>query len=192
MVNDALCPLCSEDRESTIHLLARCSFAQIMWRLSPLGINMNSIQGDSVFDWWDNLLERWKGMKENKNVWAAVGYIVWRIWKCRNNVVFNNKLWRPDAACTAAICEATDFLKSNEQLPRIGDSGHATIVGELVEWKKPLNGWVKINFDGGLDKHRKSSGLGIMIKDSCGHFRAARGLHYGYLMSPVVLEAMAA
>ncbi|KAI8560440.1 hypothetical protein RHMOL_Rhmol04G0255400 [Rhododendron molle] len=91
-----------------------------------------------------------------------------------NDVVFNNKLWRPDAACTAAICEAVYFLKSNQRIPRIGDSGHATIVGEQVEWRKPMTGWVKINFDGGLDNLRKSSGLGIVIRDSRGHFRAAR------------------
>ncbi|KAI8546648.1 hypothetical protein RHMOL_Rhmol07G0135800 [Rhododendron molle] len=52
--------------------------------------------------------------------------------------------------------------------------------------------WFKINFDGGLDNQSKSSGVGIIIRDEFGIFRAARAIHYGNLMSPVVIEALAA
>ncbi|XP_058216664.1 uncharacterized protein LOC131327525 [Rhododendron vialii] len=55
-----------------------------------------------------------------------------------------------------------------------------------------MNGWVKINFDGGLDSQMKLSGIGIIIRDSCGRFRAARAIHFGHLMEPVIIEAMAA
>lgn len=58
-------PLCKGDKESAIHLLARSPFPQIVWRLSPLVINMKIAQGNSILGWWDNLLERWKGMKEH-------------------------------------------------------------------------------------------------------------------------------
>lgn len=85
MVSDVLCPKCKEDRESVLHLLVRCPFAQIMWHISPLGVNMESVPGDSTMDWWDSLLERWKGMREHKGIWAAVGAIIWKIWRCRNN-----------------------------------------------------------------------------------------------------------
>lgn len=193
VVIDVLCPLCKGDRESAIHLLARCPFAQIMRRpLSPLGINMNTVQGDSVLGWWDNLLERWKGMKEHKETWAAVGSIIWQIWKCQNDAVFNNKLWQPDQTCTAAIRDALDFLKVNEGILRTASAGQVATVRDQVRRQKPMDGWVKINFDGGLDSLSKTSGLGDVIRDSSGRFRVARPVHFGYLMNPLVLEAMAA
>lgn len=51
---------------------------------------------------------------------------------------------------------------------------------------------VKLNFDGGLDIHNRMSGLGIVIREDNGRFRAARALHLGFVMSPLFLEAMAA
>lgn len=53
LANDVLCPLCKEDRESVVHLFVRCPFAQVVWRLSPLGVNMSTVLGE------DNMLERW-------------------------------------------------------------------------------------------------------------------------------------
>ncbi|KAH7845389.1 hypothetical protein Vadar_001428 [Vaccinium darrowii] len=97
---DVLCPLCKSDRESTLHLLVQCPFAQVIWRISPLGLAVGINQGDLMISWWDSLLERWKGIKENKKIWAVVGTIIWRIWLCRNNMVFNSKsgnwMWHVD------------------------------------------------------------------------------------------------
>ncbi|KAI8539214.1 hypothetical protein RHMOL_Rhmol09G0164000 [Rhododendron molle] len=79
LVSDVLCPVCKEDKESVLHLIARCPFAQIVWRMSLLGVNIEFVLTDSMMDLWDNLLERWKGMREDKGVWAAVGAIIWKI-----------------------------------------------------------------------------------------------------------------
>lgn len=153
---------------------------------------MNSIPGDTIFTWWENLQDRWKGVQGHREEWAAVGSIVWRLWKCRNDVVFNNIAWRPDVACSKAILEASEFLKaviaSNEI--RGGMQGDHAL--EQTKWEKPLRGWVKVNFDGGLDKINKTSGLGIVIRNADGSFRAARAVHIGNLMNPMVLEGMAA
>ncbi|XP_058222073.1 uncharacterized protein LOC131332052 [Rhododendron vialii] len=67
---------------------------------------MDSIKGNSMLRWWEQLLERWK---EHYNI-----------------------------------------------------------------WEKPIRGWFKINFDGGLNNRSKSSGAGIIIRDEFGIFRAAR------------------
>lgn len=38
------------------------------------------------------------GGLEDLEMGAAVGAVAWKIWRCRNDVVFNNE-WRPDVAC---------------------------------------------------------------------------------------------
>lgn len=53
---------------------------------------------------------------------------------------------------------------------------------------------MKINFEGGLDQRSNYGGLGIVIRDSNGSFKAARAIHLQNIMEPVnvMLEAMAA
>jgi len=59
--------------------------------------------------------------------------------------------------------EATEFLRA-VKVPH-GNRGvtQGAHVAEQTRWEKPLSGWVKINFDGGLDKRTKTSGLVIVI-----------------------------
>ncbi|KAI8554304.1 hypothetical protein RHMOL_Rhmol05G0088400 [Rhododendron molle] len=115
-----------------------------------------------------------------------------RVCQRGNAAVFNDKTWRPDEACTAAIREATEFLVANEGGRRPVGAGRVAAAEVQIQWRRPMNGWVKINFDGGLDSQMKSSGIGIIIRDSCGRFQAARAIHFGHLMEPVIIEAMAA
>ncbi|XP_058213473.1 uncharacterized protein LOC131325298 [Rhododendron vialii] len=117
---------------------------------------------------------------------------MWKIWKCRNDEVFNSKGWRPDVACRSAVLEATEFLEANRELNVSRGRLQALPAEHYNIWEKPMRGWFKINFDGGLDNRSKSSGVGIIIRDEFGIFRAARAIYYGNLMSPVVIEALAA
>lgn len=91
-----LCPICQEEVESSIHLLARCQWVQQVWYFSPLCLDMRIIAGETVRDWWCSLLDKWKGESNPLNLWAAVGAIIWRVWKCRNDLVFNGIGTRPD------------------------------------------------------------------------------------------------
>lgn len=60
ITTDALCPLCKEDRESVHHLLVQCPFAQVMWRISPLGLYVAVSQGGSLISW--------RGGKESRSI----------------------------------------------------------------------------------------------------------------------------
>lgn len=110
-------------------------------------------------------------------MWAAIGCIIWGIWKWHNDMVFNNKKWHPDAACQLAISDARDFLEANKEPNRTSGVSQVSLEGVVNKWKKPCRGWVKINFDGGLDTRAKIGGLGMVVRDSDGSFRAARAIH---------------
>lgn len=192
IASDVLCPVCKSDRESVFHLLVQCPFAQVIWRISPLGLAVGLNQVDSLIRWWDSLLERWKGIKENKKIWAAVGTIIWRIWLCRNDIVFNSKKWGPDVACQLVVSDAVDFLEANANKAQDSTGSSSSCSNSAHRWEKPCRGWFKINFDGGLDHRQKVGGLGIVIRDCNGSFRAARAIHIRNFMEPLGIEAMAA
>lgn len=61
IVADPICPVCLEESESFVHLVAHCKFAQFFWKSSPLQLDSGSIAGMDFCIWFANLLERWKG-----------------------------------------------------------------------------------------------------------------------------------
>lgn len=150
LTTDPLCPVCNLKEESIIHLVARCNFAQMVWHISPFRLDMRSISGDSLMEWWECLLERWKGREESMEFWAAVGNIVWGLWKNWNDMVFNETSSRPDTVCQIVARNAADFIKANEEpTQRNGMICEGTNEG-VSRWQRPQHGWVKINFDAGI------------------------------------------
>lgn len=42
-----------------------------------------------VLAWFDNSIDRWKGAEKGDHTLTLVTTIMWRIWKCRNELLFN-------------------------------------------------------------------------------------------------------
>lgn len=97
---------CKADCETFPHLFFECRFAHIMWRSLPIGFvpDMNGASFNSsmvwlpigfvldmngqasILAWFDNLIDRWKGMEDSDHRLTLATMIMWRIWKCRNEV----------------------------------------------------------------------------------------------------------
>lgn len=95
-------------------------------------------------------------------------------------------------ACRMAVSDAVDFLEANSSEVQETTVAHPTHSDSALKWEKPCFGCFKINFDGGLDHRKRTGGLGIVIRDSNGRFRAARAIHLGNIMEPMIIEAMTA
>lgn len=50
-------------------------------------------------------------------------------------------------------------VNANEKVETSGTSSNRAATGSIERWKKPRQGWMKVNFDGGLDFHNKCGGL---------------------------------
>ncbi|XP_058217237.1 uncharacterized protein LOC131328293 [Rhododendron vialii] len=131
-------------------------------------------------------------MRAHKGAWAAVEALVWKIWRCRNDLVFNDKTWRPDMACNEAMRDASDFLATNGRLEGSKNDQISQPPGSQLTWQQLESGWIKINFDGGVDVRGKKSGLGLVARDENGAFRATRAVNIGNLVHPLVAEGMPA
>lgn len=95
-IEHGLCPFCNVEEETPNHLLLLCNVARKVW--------------DEVMVWWNlvwvspasikNLFLFWEGFKFKnlaKSCWQATFYaVLWTIWLCRNDTVFNNKAWEVD------------------------------------------------------------------------------------------------
>lgn len=198
VTREMLCLNCKGDCETFPHLFLECRFAHVMWKSSPFGYVPSMNGQTSILAWFDKLIDRWKGTDDGGYMLTLAAMIMWRIWKCRNEVLFNGADPNPSQMVVVAVKEAEEFiLAMREQIqeprqPRVGS-------GELAQcWQKPSCGKLKFNVDGawvsrsyGLAEAEAEAGAGIVVRDSNGSFVAARSLNLGVVGSPLCAEALA-
>lgn len=90
------------------------------------------------------------GRDDSKPFWAKVVTIIWRLWICRNDVLFHNHMSRPDVVCQEAIRDAASFLSAHEEGQLSSERVQLDRNSNVLGWQRPLEGWFKINFDGGV------------------------------------------
>lgn len=88
------CDFCGASDEIEAHLFFACDFSRAFWFGTSLHINM---VGLGVNDF----LEGWQRMEKEVDIEAMMQKVVfgfWRIWKCRNEIVFNGVQILPHVA----------------------------------------------------------------------------------------------
>ncbi|XP_071920757.1 uncharacterized protein [Coffea arabica] len=91
---DPICLGCGEKLETLEHLLLKCKKAKEIWKATP--IQWDGIQEltGNFNSWWAALseaIQRDQGMDHI----SLTAYILWQIWKSRNDKEFNNKTHDP-------------------------------------------------------------------------------------------------
>lgn len=69
---------------------------------------------DSILIWFDKLIDRWKG-EGNKRMLTLSMFILWRIWKCRNEKAFEGRLIEPQQGITMAVRDVTEYVHTCER-----------------------------------------------------------------------------
>ena len=81
------CSFC--DRDETIkHLFSQCKFARTTWSIIQIASNLyppTSVA--NIFGHWlDGIPNRFKTL-----IWVGAYALLWSLWLCRNNLIFNDK-----------------------------------------------------------------------------------------------------
>ena len=74
--------------ETIKHLFLDCLPAKLLWRSIHMAFNITSPNSiHTLFGTWLN------GVESNtaRHIWIGVCALLWAIWKCRNDMVFNRK-----------------------------------------------------------------------------------------------------
>ncbi|KAL1222484.1 hypothetical protein V5N11_020712 [Cardamine amara subsp. amara] len=95
---------------------------------------------------------------------------MWRLWKCRNNMVFNRKADTPVDTINRAMEDTKEWLDSREENGKFPSQRDIGGPRQNLTWQKPRSGWVKCNFDASHHEGNRSSGLGWIIRNSDGTF----------------------
>ncbi|EOA18130.1 hypothetical protein CARUB_v10006591mg [Capsella rubella] len=100
--------------------------------------------------------------------------VLWRLWKTRNNLVFNRKSTTTEEVFKYICLDTEEWLNHltpHAPIPTTTSkplSHHAPT--RRSKWTPPCQGWVKCNYDASHHEGNRDSGLGWIIRDSQGTF----------------------
>lgn len=154
---NCLCLRCGESPESAVHMVWLCKENQLMWRLSPLRVEVDQWQ-TSFREWCEIFAKRCTA----EGSWELTMMFVWQAWNLRNLWVFETKRINPMLACTRTINLLGEYdaasIRDAEPL------AHTGLQPDSIAWQPPSPGKVKLNSDAAVTKDGWV-GLGMAVRD---------------------------
>lgn len=106
---DRHCPRCDADEETRNHLLFECPPSVQTWALVNIPHAPGLFPCDSIYSNLDHVLWRTKDYAIPDSISAIVLWVLWYIWKARNDKVFNGKDVSPLETVQIAQAEAESW-----------------------------------------------------------------------------------
>lgn len=164
LATTADCPRCGAHDESIDHLLRHCDFAKECWDLAAAPTTFMTSFHLPLTDWMMKACtmhvtgdgSRWK---------TFFPYLLWNMWKARNNLVFNNTHCSANDIISRTTREAKEALGI---LLKNGGPLHARQT--WVAWLPPQPGFVKMNSDGARNSNSSLASAGGLIRDCEGRW----------------------
>ena len=138
---DICCGRCGAHEESINHVFFECPPAIQVWALSKIPSNLTIFPTSALFTNLDHLF--WRVVPQMEDHQFA--WILWYIWKARNNKVFSNLDIDPLDTLKLAETESTlwveaQILKEQRTIPQLVDTTLPSIPGRWCfvdgSWKK--------------------------------------------------------
>ncbi|XP_010445342.1 PREDICTED: uncharacterized protein LOC104727993 [Camelina sativa] len=163
---ESTCIRCPENKESVNHLLFKCTYARLIWALALVPGPADGEWTESLYTnlyWVLNLAEE-NGRLEKQAM--IVPWILWRLWKNRNELVFKGRKFEAEEVTRRAVEDSEEWRNRKEGTalqitPRVdrGVSG---------QWRPPPNQWLKCNTDASWHHDHNRCGIGWVLRNEQG------------------------
>lgn len=158
--SDRSCPRCGAIEESINHVLFECPPALQVWALSPVPTSPGLFPCSSLFSNFDYLL--WKAKKQGviAEQLESFSWIVWYIWKARNDKVFSNKDNQPQETLALALSETKSWQLA--QVMETHEESEEEDTDEIEATQNP-RGEITCQLDASWEGNDPLSGFGFVI-----------------------------
>lgn len=109
------CPRCPGLTETTNHLLFTCHYARLIWAISPIPAPPNGQWSDSVYSNLYRALHQCKEQSISEEVERIVPWLLWRLWKHRNKLIFEGVEYNVEDTLWKAQEDADEWANSGEE-----------------------------------------------------------------------------
>ena len=171
IIREGQCRRCCSALETENHLFFECPYAQKIWRRSGISNSIINSPTSTFEEKIDVCLQFSTSTRlshyQNLPIW-----ILWRIWKSRNVLIFQQKSIHWERVIQLAQDDGKEWnLQNNDQTRmKYGNTNGRSMASR---WRKPPLGWVKCNVDGSFSAQQQRSTAGWVIRDSNGTYKGA-------------------
>ncbi|KAL0742854.1 hypothetical protein Bca4012_084367 [Brassica carinata] len=142
---DERCQVCGLEGESILHVLFQCDAARQVWAFSGIPQPRFQFQGGSIFSNINYLLSLKKALRGEKEDMCAWPWLLWYIWKSRNEFLFQAKRWSPNEIVLKAREEADNWFLAQEVDKEINAATILEVKKSKRRWSPPPQGWLMCN-----------------------------------------------
>lgn len=171
IIQDARCPRCGLADETEEHLFFECHYAKRIWRGSGIS---NNIINSSTATMEEKIAECLLCCTSSRltHLQDMPIWILWRLWKSRNILIFQNKQLHWMHIIRYARTDAQE-LKTNVPDKNSYDSNRMVRSAERPRWIRPSRGKIKCNVDGSFINEMSPAKAGWIVRDEFGGYREA-------------------
>ncbi|KAG7586300.1 Reverse transcriptase zinc-binding domain [Arabidopsis thaliana x Arabidopsis arenosa] len=168
MTIDPICSRCGLSDETINHVFFECPHSLLVWRKANIPLRQMHNLSDDI----DELIKTFVDLQNNhvltKEDQLLPFWILWRIWKARNNFVFNKFREDPVKVVSQSKAEVKEWLDSVQKQDHT--TGRSETTGSTTGiWMPPPHSHVKCNVDAGFDKNTSIATGGWIVHNSLGH-----------------------
>lgn len=165
---DGRCQICGDEGESINHMLFICPFARQVWALSPIPHPREGFSTSSVFANFEFLFNIRKSrnlQSEEGRVWP---WVVWNLWKRRNDFLFENRCFNPLEVSAKAFRDAEEWFVAQTLEKEWKDMEKITQPVPERRWHPPKPGWKMCNVGFTFDNNKRIAGGGWVLRNERG------------------------
>lgn len=163
------CSRCCTVLETCDHTFFTCPYAQGVWRAAGIPTAQICDPSKPMEDKLRQLFTIHNDEQISRNTRFLPFWIMWRLWKARNALVFNRKATTTVDTVIHAVSDTKEWLDNATKTTTRHNSGPIKDARE-ASWRKPPRGVMKCNYDVSHHGGNRVSGLGWIIRDSFGTF----------------------
>lgn len=192
---DNVCGVCNQFDETENHMFFRCQTSHQFWFCSPLQLNSFELEVHDFLQSWSRFCNLVDKSEHRMELLQEFVFRLWRIWKNRNGVIFNQQNHQPNEILEVwkkSLGEYRNATDTREQRKRSGLPN--LIPTELTgkkQWQKSCFGKMKVNTDAAWCKEPRVAGVRWEARDFAGVLHAAGGSGTMRFQSAAVVEVAA-
>ncbi|KAL0677485.1 hypothetical protein Bca4012_005466 [Brassica carinata] len=95
-------------------------------------------------------------------------WVVWRLWECRNDLLFNKIKYTADEVISKARVDLKEWLDSTISSQITNSTERTRSENIRSHWSPPPSGWVKCNYDSAHREGSQDSGMGWLVRNNQG------------------------